>query len=294
MSSSLLNPQIIENQPWTTLGADFLDVAGLSSPPMTDLSPAVSPDEVNALYREIFEALQVPRRLSGPRRLRRGAFEIASEIFPVGYFSGDFVSVFDSGDTTFFALGDIAGKGLTAAMWFTHVMGLVRTYAASLESPEAVLAAVNHDLCVLGSGVPLTTMVLTQLDWRQGVLRYSNAGHFQPFIRRASGNIEYLGTGGPILGALPHAQFEGARLEFSSTDMLVGYSDGLIECRNRTDEEYGLERLLSHVERSANLCAGKALFSIVGGVQDFAAGMPRSDDLTVMIVAGIEQLAIGS
>jgi len=272
-----------------TPGLEFLDVSGLSSPSTLDALPAVSPDEVNALYREVFEALQVPRRLSGPRRLRRGAFEIASEIFPVGHFSGDFVSVFDSGDTTFFALGDIAGKGLTAAMWFTHVMGLVRTYSASLESPEAVLAAVNRDLCVLGAGVPLTTMVLAQLDWRRSELRYSNGGHFQPFIRRANGDFEYLAAGGPILGALPQARFEGAQLQFSPADMLVGYSDGLIECRNPADEEFGLERVLNHVQHSANLCAGEALFSIVGAVQDFAAGIQRSDDLTVMVVAGVGQ-----
>jgi serine phosphatase RsbU (regulator of sigma subunit) len=171
-------------------------------------------------------------------------------------------------------------------MWFTHVMGLVRTCAVSLESPEAVLAAVNRDLCMLGAGVPLTTMVLAQLDWRRGELRYSNAGHFTPFIRRASGHVEYLEAGGPILGALPHAKFEGARLKFSSSDMLVGYSDGLIECRNQTDEEFGLERLLNHIQHSANLCASKALFSVVGAVQDFAAGTPRSDDMTVMIVSG--------
>ncbi|HEY6252775.1 MAG TPA: PP2C family protein-serine/threonine phosphatase [Candidatus Angelobacter sp.] len=294
MSSSVFNPQAIENQPWTTPGAEFLEVVGLASSTTPEALPAVSPDEVNALYREVFEALQVPRRLSGPRRLRRGGFEIASEIFPVGHFAGDFVSVFDVGDTTFFALGDIAGKGLTAAMWFTHVMGLVRTYSASMEAPEAVLAMVNRDLCVLGSGVPLTTMVLAQLDWRRGELRYSNGGHFLPFVHRANGNVEYLSAGGPILGALPQAQFEGARLEFSPTDMLVGYSDGLIECRNRVDEEFGLERLLNHVQRSANLCAGKALFSIVGAVQDFAAGTPRSDDLTVMIVAGAEKTVISN
>ena len=286
--SATFHPEAIEHEPWITLGTEFLDVPGLASPPQGDAPPAVSPDEVKSLYREIFEALQVPRRLSGPRRLRRGAFEIASEVFPVGHFAGDFVSVFDAGETTFFALGDIAGKGLTAAMWFTHVMGLVRTCSASLESPEAVLAAVNRDLCLLGSGVPLTTMVLAQLDWRRGELRYCNAGHFLPFIQRANGDVEYLSAGGPILGALPHSQFEGARLEFSQADMLVGYSDGLIECRNRTDEEFGMERLLDHVRRSANRCAGKALFSIVGAVQDFAAGMPPSDDLTVMIVAGTE------
>ena len=60
--------------------------------------PGFQPEEALALYREVFDALQVPRRLSGARRLRRGPFEIASEIFPAQFFSGDFVSVFDSCD----------------------------------------------------------------------------------------------------------------------------------------------------------------------------------------------------
>ena len=61
--------------------------------------PVVDLAEVTALYREVFEAQQVQRRLSGPRRLQRGQFEIAAEIFPVQHFSGDFVCIFDCGDS---------------------------------------------------------------------------------------------------------------------------------------------------------------------------------------------------
>src|SRR5262249_2395891 len=132
------------------------------------------------------------------------------------------------------------------------------------------------------------TMVLARLDWRRGQIMYSNGGHFVPFIHRANGRIEQLSVGGPILGALPQARFEGATLEFSPTDILVGYSDGLIECRNANDEEFGMDRLLDAVRRSANLCGGGALFSIVGAAQGFAAGAPRRDDMTLMIVAGAE------
>jgi len=119
MSSSTLRPELVENYGW--IGAELLDVPMSTSQPASESHLPVSADEIKALYGEVFEALQVPRRLSGPRRVRRGPFEIASEIFPVGYFSADFVSVFDAGESTFFALGDIAGKGLTAGRWFTHV-----------------------------------------------------------------------------------------------------------------------------------------------------------------------------
>ena len=249
-------------------------------------APAFDLDEVQGLYREVFEAQQVQRRLSGPRRLRRGDFEVAAEIFPVQHFSGDFVTVFDCGDTTTLALGDIAGKGLTAAMWGTHVMGLVRTYSNSLGSPDAVLAAVNHDLCVLNAGVPITTMVLARFDWRRQELTYSNAGHFLPLILRANGAVDRLSVGGAALAAIPDAKFDCARIEFSSSDMLVAYSDGLIECRNGNDEEFGEQRLLNQLRCARKLSASKALFSIIGAVQDFAHATPRCDDLTLLLVTG--------
>ena len=246
------------------------------------------PDEVAALYRELFEALQVQRRLSGPRRIRRGQFEIASEVFPVQHFSGDFVAIFDVGDTTFFGLGDIAGKGLTAAMWSTHVMSLVRTYSASLREPGAVLRAINRDLCALGTGIPIVTMVLARLEWRRGELLYSNAGHCLPFLKRANGDIERLSMGGPALAAIPNGSFESARMNFSPMDVLVGYSDGLIECLNPDGEEFGEERLLDYLRHSAQGCAEETLFSMIGVVQDFAAGVERTDDLTLMIVSDAE------
>lgn len=241
------------------------------------------PDEASALYREVFDALQVPRRLSGARRVRRGPFEIASEIFPAQFFSGDFVTVFDAGDSTFLAVGDITGKGLTAAMWSTHVLGLIRTYSSSLNDPGAVLRAINHDLYTLGS-VPLTTMVLARLDWCRAELTYSNAGHCAPILHRLNGSVEQLSTGGPVLAAVHEADFESARTTFAPGDMLVSYSDGLVECRSENDEEFGIERLVSQVRSAASLSASKALFSIVGSVQDFAGGMRPSDDLTLMVV----------
>lgn len=289
MASSRV-PHDMDNE----LARSWLDWMGIASPDLPGSSPAhgktdpgygFQPEEAGALYREVFAALQVPRRLSGPRRVRRGPFEIASEIFPAQFFSGDFVSVFDSGDATFLALGDIAGKGLTAAMWSTHILGLIRTYSASLGSPRSVLQAINRDLYVLGS-VPLTTMVLARLDWRQAELTYSNAGHFAPVLHRAGGEVEQLSAGGPVLAAVHDAEFESARIAFPTGDMLVSYSDGLIECRGQNDEEFGVDRLVSQVRHAANLGASRALFSIVGAVQDFAAGMPRQDDLTLMVVSG--------
>jgi serine phosphatase RsbU (regulator of sigma subunit) len=287
MASGTLR-QDLENQmpgSWQEwMGIHSPDVAAVAT--SAQPAPAFQPEEASALYREVFDALQVPRRLSGPRRIRRGPYEIASEIFPAQFFSGDLVSVFDAGDSTFLAVGDIAGKGLTAAMWSTHVLGLVRTYSTSLGSPPAALRAINRDLYALGS-VPLTTLVLARLDWRREEVEYSNAGHCLPLLRRANGDVEQLSTGGPVLAAIHDAEFDAARTPFSRGDMLVGYSDGLIECRGQDSEEFGMERLLETIRRSAGMSASESLFSIVGAAQDFCGGTPRTDDLTLSVVAGV-------
>src|SRR5512141_2395618 len=87
--------------------------------------------ERREFQEELFEAAQVQRRLSAPRQLQLGPFDIASEVFPVRYLAGDFVSTLDIGAQTWIALGDISGKGLAAAMWFTHLVSLIRCHATA-------------------------------------------------------------------------------------------------------------------------------------------------------------------
>src|SRR6185503_17875724 len=102
--------------------------------------------ELNAA---IFEAAQVHRRLCAPSLVRRGAFDVASEIFAVRHLPGDFFSVEDTRDGLVLALGDIGGKGLAAGMWVTHLIGLLRTHTAASTDPEAIVAGINRDIARL-------------------------------------------------------------------------------------------------------------------------------------------------
>ena len=120
--------------------------------------------EHDDLSRSVYEAAQVQRRLCGPRHLRAGGYEFASEIFPVRHLSGDFISVMQLEGELVFAIGDIAGKGPVAAMWFTHVVGMVRQQILTLGDPAAALSAVNRDLLLAGLEVPLTTLFLARVS----------------------------------------------------------------------------------------------------------------------------------
>src|SRR5438876_1422837 len=147
------------------------------------------------LHTAIFEAAQVHRRLCAPRHLHYEDFEIASEIFAVRHLPGDFFTVEETGDGVILALGDICGKGLAAGMWTTHLVGLVGAHTATTSEPEAIVAAVNRDLCGMTSAVPLASMFLANLDPITGFFQYCSAGHPPAFLLRANGNPEPLSEG---------------------------------------------------------------------------------------------------
>jgi serine phosphatase RsbU (regulator of sigma subunit) len=236
------------------------------------------------VHRQLYEAAQQQRQLSGPRLLQRGDFEIASEIFPVLHLSGDFFCVRDLGATALLAFGDIAGKGLLAGMWFTHMLALTRTHGESAADPAEALAVMNRQMCFGGLEPPLTTMVMVRLDWSTGELLYCNAGHPTPILLRADGTRQCLTTGGPVLGAVAEARFESARIVLRPGDTLVGYSDGLLECRNENDEEFGVSRVMAEIRRAAGRSTTGMLFSIIGAAQDFAGTHAREDDCMLMVV----------
>lgn len=239
--------------------------------------------EFAEVYRELYEAAQMQRKLSGPRLSRRGPFAIAAEIFPVRHLSGDFFNVSDLGETTLLAVGDIAGKGLLAGMWFTHVIELTRLHGELTADPAAALHGMNRQICGSESKPPLTSIFLARL-MPTGELLYCNAGHPPPILQRADGALHWLNEGGPVLGAVADAHFECARILMYPGDTLLAYSDGLLECRNERDEEFGVDRMIEELLKASGASTAATLFSIIGAAQDFAGTHAREDDCSLMVV----------
>ena len=236
------------------------------------------------LHTAIFEAAQVHRRLCAPRLVRYGDFEIASEIFAVRHLPGDFFTIKETSNGVILALGDICGKGLAAGMWATHLVGLVTAQAAVSSEPEAFVAGVNRDLCRMGSVAPLASAFLARLDPVTGKLDYCSAGHPPAFLLRANGKLELLSEGGLLLGVTPTAPYNSGSIELGAGDVLLTYSDGVLESVNNADEEFGYARIEAQLRRAQNDSADAMLFSVLGAVQDFAAARPLADDMSLVIV----------
>ncbi|MFS8086128.1 MAG: PP2C family protein-serine/threonine phosphatase [Acidobacteriota bacterium] len=236
------------------------------------------------LHTEIFEAAQVHRRLCAPRLVRCGDFEIASEIFAVRHLAGDFFTVKETNSGVLLALGDICGKGLAAGMWTTHLVGLVGARAMTSSAPESIVAGVNRDVCLLSSVVPLASLFVAKLDPSTGVLDYCSAGHPPALLLRASGKLELLSDGGLLLGVVAAAPYIKGRVALGPGDVLLAYSDGVLESVNNANEEFGHARIEAQLRSAKNNSADALLFSVLGAVQDFAATCPLVDDMSLVIV----------
>src|SRR5215470_12386607 len=142
----------------------------VSTSPNTVASPlAELQQKLETLQRDyaelntaVFEAAQVHRRLCAPSLVRHGAFDVASEIFAVRHLPGDYFSIEETDKGLVLALGDIAGKGLAAGMWVTHLIGLIRSHTASNSDPETIVAGVNRDIARLSAVEPLSSLFVAR------------------------------------------------------------------------------------------------------------------------------------
>lgn len=267
------------------------------------LSPARGKADRNARHREIelklvalqkdyadlhaalFEAAQVYRRMSAPRLLRHGDFEIASETFAARHLPGDFFMVDEGDKGVILALGDISGKGLAAGMWTTLLLGLVGMHSTVGGEPHAIVTGVNCDLFRMSLGAPLVSLFLARLDPVTGRLDYCSAGHPPAFLLRAGGELELLSDGGTLLGVASDSSFVSGSVEMRAGDVLLAYSDGILEARNYDDQEFGFDGLEAQLRRAAGSSADTVLFSVLGAVQDFAGACLQADDMSLVVVA---------
>src|ERR1700731_2660292 len=256
--------------------------------------------ELDAVRREqakvqqaIYEAAQIQRKLCAPRELVWGEFEIAGEIFPVRHLSGDFFKVMPLDAVLGLAVGDIAGKGLSAGIWQAHLIDLIQRCARAYLHPADVIAGVNRELCLDHGEPPITALFFGRLDPLRNELQYCNAGLPAPLIMRRGTSVDRLEEGGPMLGALEEASYNCGSVYLGPGDMLIAYSDGLTECRNHEDQEFEIHRLSAAVKSYNGATANQVLFSTLATVLDFADQCPPGDDLTLLVVRRCEtQLAL--
>jgi ketosteroid isomerase-like protein len=233
--------------------------------------------------RELNDAAEVQRLLLPPGGFTGDGFEVAASSIPARTIGGDFFDYFELPDGGFaFALGDISGKGPSAALLASSVLAILAA-GGHTAHPGVALEAANR--AMLRRAVPgkFATVVFATLS-KDGRLTYSNAGHNPPLLLGRTG-AQWLRTGGMFAGVFEHAQFEEETVQLQAGDRLVVYSDGITEARNTENAEFGEDRLLTSVEAHREQAPAALVRSILETVREFSSGTGQGDDLTVLVLS---------
>jgi phosphoserine phosphatase RsbU/P len=217
--------------------------------------------------------------------------EIAFATRPANTVAGDYYDVFPRAGTGagepkwVFAMADVAGKSIPAALLMATIQASLKTLAANPSSLPDLVSRMNRYACGNSQeGRRFTTAFLAEYEPTTRELTYVNAGHNTPVLRRASGSIERLEQGGIPLGILESAPYQSGSVVLQSGDYLVVFTDGVVEAENERADEYGEQRLLYVVHMNAQLAPAQLLHSIMTDLNHFVAGAPQHDDVTCMLV----------
>jgi len=183
-------------------------------------------------------------------------------------------------------LGDVSGKGAPAALYMAMTRSLIRSEASRHTEPSAVLTEVNRRLLVEAPNEMFVTVFYAVLDPVLRSLTYATAGHDPPFLRRASGGVEHLADGGPIMGLFEELNLRDETLSLESGDTLVAYTDGLTDTVNHQDKLYGHSRLADSINSApgAPAAAQDILAHVLKDLGIFAGPVPQPDDITLFIL----------
>jgi hypothetical protein len=241
------------------------------------------------LEEQLEIAGQVQSELLPPLTEKYVGVDLATEYTPAEEVGGDFYDVFRLKDEGIaLVMGDVSGKGVPAALLMGVIHGAVRSSLWS-ESPsrhESESQQLNRLLCERASGERFASMFWCYHDPIAHTLSYVNAGHWPPLLMQKSGSkveISRLHAGGPVLGVLPDARYEQAKLQIYPGDSLVMYSDGLIEAVNSQDEEYGEGRLRELLATLTEKSADDTRRAILASLVAFTGTAGLRDDLTIVV-----------
>ena len=234
---------------------------------------------------ELKRAANIQQSLLPTDPLLKPPFRVAGRNVPSSDVGGDYFDFMaGEGSIVIVGLGDVAGKGMPAALLMTNLHASVRAHVESEPSLPVVMGRLNRSIHRAVRGERFITLVLLAIDTATGEVRYVNAGHNPPFLIRASGEIETLSTGGLLLGMFPEAGYEAASVRMEPRDVLLLYSDGVTEAHDDQMDEFGEERLAAFLRENRELDPEKFVEALIRRVHEFSSEGKPGDDVTVAVI----------
>jgi phosphoserine phosphatase RsbU/P len=215
----------------------------------------------------------------------QGGIAVETAMRPANTVGGDYFDLIElAEDRTAVVIGDVAGKGMPAALLMALLQGSLRTLiTAGLRGGE-MIARLNDHLCANIPPNRLITLFYAEIDGKTGEMSCVNAGHNPPYLLRASGATERLSTASVALGILPGEQYPPHSVTLCVGDSLLLYTDGITEAFNSADEEYGEARLDAFLQCRGDLSLKDLIAWLVQDVLAHCGSERPRDDMTLMAI----------
>lgn len=238
------------------------------------------------LERDVRIAKQVQARLFPQATPEIAGLDLHGVCRPVQGVAGDYYDYLPLGPSRLgVAVGDVAGKGIPAALLMASLQASLRSFASLRgENVAEVARDVSAQLHALMERNRFATLFWGVFDGEERRLTYVNAGHNPPMLLRGDGSVVRLRSGGPPLGVFPTASYRPETVTLGGGDLLTIYTDGITEAADPTDAEFGEARLEQLLRGSPGLPAAEICRRVLEDVDVFRGAAPQNDDMTVVVM----------
>jgi sigma-B regulation protein RsbU (phosphoserine phosphatase) len=245
----------------------------------------MSPDQRRALEQDLELASQLQRGLLPETNLTFGGWATSYHYRPLGLVSGDYCDLVvreNGSKNLFFALGDVAGKGVAASLLMSQLHAILRTLNATDLPARSLVERASRIFCETTMSTFFATLICGRAD-SSGAMELCNAGHC-PALVVQQGKVTRLEATGVPLGMFCDGRYSTRHAQLTPGETLFLYTDGVSEARSRTNEEYGENRLVEFLAQRSQLPPEALIRACLDDLNTFRSGQPLLDDLTIMAI----------
>ncbi len=249
----------------------------------------ITKEEQAQLESDLFLANRIYRALLPQCEAQIDGFETAVRLAEARYVGGDYFDFLPpcDGHGQRVVVADIMGKGIAAGMLMSNVQGAVRLLGETHSSPAKLVCQLNQWLCrnvPVIKFVSLVCLAFEKSSNGSSRMTFTNAGHCSPILIRKNGMVDLLPQTGAVIGVREDFQYAEADTTLESGDLLVLYTDGIIEAENQQGDQFGERRLVDFLQQRRTHDLKTLLADLITNVKAFALRPRLEDDYVVLAV----------
>lgn len=243
--------------------------------------------QLEKIELDIQRAKAIQRGFLPRENMLRDTWEIYGYTQAAREVGGDYYDMHELDEhRVFFSLGDVAGKGIPAALLMSNAQAVVRAQLHQTDGDviARIASSLNRLICQFTTPEQYVTAILGYFDSTAHSLHFVNAGHLPIFVIRRNGTIDSFTDSDLVIGVLPDIPYRTQEIALISGEAAIIYTDGVTECFNEKEEEYGPDRLLEILKTQGGATAEDITKAVLDSVAQYRGKAEQSDDVTLLVI----------